>query len=258
MNAPTFMTEKGMIDVILAGMFLMSVVLYLVAVNRSNRRFTKWPRYRMVCWILGVLSAAIAVFGSLDRQTDFVMHMIDHLLLGMLSPLLIVLSSPLTLILRSLHVHQARRLTKFLKSWPITLYHHPLVASLLNIGGLWLLYSTHLYHAMHHHWWIHLVVHLHLFFAGYLFTASMIYMDPGAHRFSFYYRAIVLILALAGHAILSKWIYAHPPAGVPLDQAEAGGMIMYYGGDLIDVMIIVFLCFEPFKLSRARFSVMKE
>ena len=233
MNAPTFMTEKGMIDVILAEMFLMSVVLYLVAVNKANRRFTKWPRYRMVCWILGVLSAAIAVFGSLDRQTDFVMHMIDHLLLGMFFLLLIVLSSPLTLILRSLHVHQARRLTKFLKSWPITLYHHPLVASLLRYWWIMATYSTHLYHAMHHHWWIHLVVHLHLFFAGYLFTASMIYMDPGSSSLLFLLSCHSIDSCFGGSCHLIEMDLCTPPSRSPSRPSRSGrnDHVLWWGLD---------------------------
>lgn len=217
---------------ILTWLFFMLVVLYLIAVNRTNRRFTSWPVYRSICWVSGIILAAIAAFGSLYRQPDFIRHMIDHLLLGMLSPLLIVLSSPLTLILRSLPVHHARVLTKLLKSKLVSLYHHPVIASLLNIGGLGLIYLTDLYVSMHQNILLHLIVHVHLFFAGYLFTASMIYMDPRSHRFSFLYRAIVLILALAGHAILSKWIYAHPPQGASTAQAEAGGMddhVLWWG-----------------------------
>ncbi len=57
---------------------------------------------------------------------------------------------------------------------------------------------------------------------------------------------------LAGHGILSKFIYAHPPAGVPLEQAKIGGMIMYYGGDVVDIVMIFNLCLHWFRATRAR------
>lgn len=105
---------------------------------------------------------------------------------------------------------------------------------------------------MHGNSLLHLVVHLHVFLAGYVFTISVLYVDPVFHRKSFIYRAIILIIALAGHGILSKYIYAHPPEGVPIAQAEIGSMVMYYGGDVIDAMIIFILCLQWYKAVRPR------
>jgi putative membrane protein len=107
-----------------------------------------------------------------------------------------------------------------------------------------------LYHMMHEHVLLHIFIHAHVFIAGYLFTISMIYIDPVSHRFSYLYRTIVLIFALAGHGILSKYIYAHPPHGVPVHKAELGGMIMYYGGDIIDALLIFLLCLQWFNSTK--------
>ena len=85
---------------------------------------------------------------------------------------------------------------------------------MLSVGGLWLLYTTGLYPAMHHHPGLHVLVHAHMFLAGYLFTAAMVSVDPMPHRRSFPHRSLVLVLALAAHDILAKYLYAHPPAGV--------------------------------------------
>ncbi len=103
---------------------------------------------------------------------------------------------------------------------------------------------------MHQNILLHLFIHLHVFIAGYLFTISIIYIDPAPHRYSYRYRAIVLIIALAGHGILSKYIYAYPPTGVVTTQAEIGGMLMYYGGDLIDIILIFIFCLQWFRASR--------
>jgi putative membrane protein len=102
---------------------------------------------------------------------------------------------------------------------------------------------------------LHMLIHIHVFFAGYLFTVSMIYIDPIPHRTSYVYRAIVMVIALAAHGILSKYIYAQPPYGVPAAQAETGGMLMYYGGDAIDLVLICVFCFQWFRATRPRTSL---
>lgn len=223
--------------------------LYLGAAIKSSKRHKPWPAYRIVFFALGLFFAAAAVVGPLAKQAhnDFSAHMIGHLLLGMLAPLLLVLSAPVTLLLRTLRTSAARKVSGFLKKKIFLFYLHPIVASILNIGGLWILYTTNIYAAMHHSLIVHFIVHIHVFLAGYLFTASFVYIDPVAHRYSFPFRSIIFILALAGHGILSKYIYAHPPAGVLQAQAETGAMIMYYGGDAIDFLIIVILCYQWYR-----------
>ena len=234
------------------------ILFYLLLVSQSNQRFRKWPLYRTLCWSAGIFIVTIVMSRLLSKPPHFIEHMLHHLLLGMLAPLLLVLSSPMTLLLRSLSVTHARRITKILKRPLITIYHHPMIASLLNIGGMWLIYQTDLHYLFHHHLLISFLIHAHFLFAGYLFTASMISFDPNPHRYSFRYRAMVLIFALAGHAILSKWIYAHPPLGVSMREAEIGGMMMYYGGDLIDFVIIYLLCYEQYHITRLKFPIQRD
>lgn len=232
--------------------FVLALILYILAVFVSSRNHKPWPVYRTVCWIFGVFFAVIAVAGPLAARahTDFSAHMFSHLFLGMLAPLLMAIASPMRLVLRTLSVPLARRLSRVLKSRILRILTHPIIASFLNIGGLWLLYTTSLYSFMHESILIHLIVHFHVFLAGYLFTVSMIYFDPITHRIPFLYRALVFVSALAGHGILSKYIYAHPPAGVTAGQAEIGGMIMYYGGDAIDIILIFIFCWQWSRASR--------
>ncbi|XKE81785.1 cytochrome c oxidase assembly protein [Oceanobacillus kapialis] len=233
-----------------------AIAVYFLAGFLSNRKshLQQWPTYRYILWALGIIAAASALIGPIAQwaHTNFTAHMLGHLLLGMLSPLLLVLAAPMTLALRALPVRQARFLANLLKSSPVAFLSHPITATVLNIGGLWVLYTTDLYHMMHHSFFIHLLVHFHVFAAGFLFTAAMIYMDPIPHRYSYLYRSIVLMLASGGHAILSKFIYANPPSGVPSDQAEAGGMLMYYGGDAIDLVIVFILLLHWYRASTPR------
>ncbi len=234
--------------------FTIFIVGYVVLSAISSRTYRPLPWYCYLCWILGVLCLLASVVGPIASRshTDFTAHMIVHLLLGMLAPLLFTLAAPMTLILRTLGVNQARLLTRVLRSGLFQFLHNPLTAAVLNMGGLWVLYTTDLYSLMHQHHILHVLVHVHVFLAGYLFTSSMLLIDPAPHRASFQYRTLVLLAALAGHGILSKHLYAHPPAGVPAAQAEFGSMLMYYGGDIIDAILIFLLFTEWYRASRPR------
>jgi putative membrane protein len=50
--------------------------------------------------------------------------------------------------------------------------------------------------------------------------------------------------AVVAHSILARFLYAHPPDGVPLDEARVGARLMYYGGDAVDLALVVLLCRE--------------
>lgn len=241
-------------QVLLSLPFILLFIFYMAAVIKTNQAYKKWPMHRSVFLCIGAILAVMSVAGPLAElsQTDFRAHMAGHLLLGMLAPLLIALAAPMTLLLRTLPTSQARWLTKFLKSRPIGWIINPITAAILNIGGLWLLYTTSLYSLMHEIMWLHMLVHMHIFLAGYLFTVSLIYIDPIHHRVSYLNRAIVLVLSLAWHSILAKYLYAHPPNGVPADEAETGAMLMYYGGDLVDAAIIFILCWQWYRATRPR------
>lgn len=236
-----------------AGMAL----LYLSAVHFSNYRYKPWPLHRLFFWLAGVFFAGAALIGPIPdaAHSDFNAHMLAHLLLGMLAPLLLALSAPMTLVFRTASVKFGRRLSRLLKSKPSRFFSHPITAAMLNVGGLYVLYTTGLFQLMHENQFVYIFVHIHIFLAGYLFAIAIIYIDPAPHQFSFIYRSIILILALAGHGILSKYIYANPPVGVPRSDAETGGMLMYYGGDAVDVLLITILCWQWYNSERPRKSV---
>src|SRR5699024_10693778 len=87
-----------------------------------------------------------------------------------------------------------------------------------------------------------IIVHLHVFLAGYLFTISLIYVDVTSHRYAYWYRALALVIALGFHKALSKLINQNPPRMVQVDEGGSGAMLMYYGGDVVDLILIVILC----------------
>lgn len=253
--------ESGLqtMDLVIVVVVLTLIINYIGAglISNKKKHLNSWPFYRYILCIIGFLLVGVSLVGPVAElaHSNFSAHMLSHLLLGMLAPLLLALAAPITLLLRMLPVQHARILSKLLKTPFFSLMRHPIIASILNIGGLWLLYTTNLYMLMHENLLVYLIVHFHIFVAGYLFTISMIYIDPTPHRFSYLYRAVVFVFALAGHGILSKYIYANPPVGVLKGQAEAGGILMYYGGDAIDIVIIFILCLHWYRSTRPKASL---
>ena len=234
--------------VVLGGALLLFLVAYVVLVRAGRRRGRAWSDARTLSAAAGVVAGVVAV-GPLGvaGHHDFTAHMWGHLLLGMLAPLLLVLSAPVTVALRGLPVAWARRLSRVLSTPYVRVVSHPVVAGLLNIGGLWLLYTTPLHAWMHASAVGHLLVHVHVLLAGWVFTAAILQVDPAPHPHGHPLRAGVLVAFLALHAILSKHVYAHPPAGVGVAEAQAGAQLMYYGGDWIDLVLIAVFCLDWYR-----------
>lgn len=167
-------------------MYILSNVVYLTAVIRSNRKYKAWPAYRVVFWFLGTttITASVALlFPDNHSENTFITHMIGHLLLGMLGPLLLVIAQPVTLALRTTRTARARRLTSFLRSKLVHYLAHPVTVSVIHIGGLWMIYATKLYSLAHHHEGLFLILHIHMFIAGYLFSSSFAYRDLTTHAY---------------------------------------------------------------------------
>ena len=236
-GASAFPTEA-----VIVGLAVVLAVAGLVAGRRQEAR-GGWPRRRTVLWLTGLAAAVAGALGptALTDDPDLPVHMVGHLLLGMVAPLLLVLSAPVTLALRSLDVVPARRLAAVLRTPPVRVLAHPVVAAALNVGGLWLLFTTDLWAASHDDPLVALVVSAHVLGAGCLLTASLVGVDPDRHRASFALRSVVAVAALAAHDVLAKHLFAHPPVGVPVAEGELGALVMYHGGDLVDLALLVVL-----------------
>lgn len=241
------------VDVLVVAVLAAAVLGYAAALQAARDR-GRWPVRRTVVWYAGVACAGTGLIGPVATaaHATFTGHMVAHLLVGMIAPLLLVLGAPITLALRALPVGAARSLTRVLRSPLVRVVTHPVVAAVLNAGGLWVLYTTDLYSLMHTSALVHALVHAHVLLAGYVFTAALIGVDPDPHRASMTVRSVVLIVFIAAHSILAKWLYAHPPAGVEATDAQVGAQVMYYGGDVVDVILIVLLFAGWYAATRPR------
>jgi putative membrane protein len=171
-------------------------------------------------------------------------HMVQHLLIGMFAPIFLVLGAPITLALKAFPVQVARRITTLMKSRFFQIVSHPVTALILNMGGMYVLYLTPLYNESFNNSYLHHMIHIHFLVAGYLFTWSIIGLDPVPQRPGLQIRVFALFISIAAHAFLSKLMYAYLlPLNSPHPdhQIREGAQWMYYGGDLSELFLTLVL-----------------
>ncbi len=233
-------------------------VAYLGAAGRARRDPRGWSGWRTAAFVTGVALLAVAAAPAVAQAArhDARAHMLQHLLVGMYAPLALVLAAPTTLALRTLPPGPGRRLGRMLRSRPAHLLGHPLTALLLTAGGLYLIYLTPLYAASQSRPLLHAAVHAHYLAAGYLFAWSIAGPDPAPRRPGMPLRVTALILAAGAHATLAKLLYARAPdwppgAGTDPAALRDAAQLMYYGGDLAELLLAVAL-FATWYRRRAR------
>ncbi|QFG68435.1 cytochrome c oxidase assembly protein [Ornithinimicrobium pratense] len=225
-------------------MILVGIAYLGMARRWAQRRGRAWSRWRTASWMTGlvVLAAGLSPALSALAHHDPVAHMVQHLLVGMYAPLGLILAAPVTLVLGATKTRTAQRVTGLLRTRPVHLLSHPATATVLSAGGLWVLYGTPLYALTAENTVVHHLVLVHLVAAGALFTWAVAGPDPAPRRPGLPVRLGALLASAASHAVLAKLLYARaghwPPGGHgPVDRAEAAAMLMYYGGDVAELLL---------------------
>jgi putative membrane protein len=80
-----------------------------------------------------------------------------------------------------------------------------------------------------------------MFLAGCLLSWFLVVPDPMAHRATTRTAIVVLLIAAAGHGIFAKLLYANqlPALGRPPAQIRLGAQLMYYGGNIIEILVVI-------------------
>jgi putative membrane protein len=217
---------------------------YVWAATRASAR-AAWPRWRAVVFMLGAALLELGLHpGWLPYpEGDFRKHMLQHLVLAMIAPIAIVMGAPVTLFLRTAPRTCRRLVICVLRGPVVRIAAHPVVALVLDLGGMAALYFTPLYHQMMMHPALHQAVHLHFVAAGCLYAWAIAGPDPAPARPSVPARLAVLGLAVVIHSVLSQLLYAGWFVVVPATpaQLQAGAALMYYGGDIAEMLLAVAL-----------------
>jgi putative copper resistance protein D len=208
---PTFATlmTAWRFDLVFGTGALVALALYLRGVVRLRRRGDSWPVGRTISWALGCLSVLMATSSGIGRYAvaQFSIHMISHMLLGMLAPILLVLGGPITLLLRTAKpagpqgVPGIREMVTALVHSRFTRFiTHPVVVLALFVGSFYALYFTGLFDVMISSHLGHLIMIGHFLVVGYLYYWVIIGVDPAPRRLTYPAKLAVLLAAMPFHA----------------------------------------------------------
>ncbi|MFI9640743.1 cytochrome c oxidase assembly protein [Micromonospora sp. NPDC051925] len=224
-------------------MLLVPLVMFwgylAAALRRRDPGRGGWSSWRTASFGTGTALLAVAL---LLPAHDLVGHVWQHLLVGMLAPLGLVLGAPGTLALRTVRPRVGRAALRLLRRPAPAVATHPVTGLLLTAGGLYLLHLTPLYRAALTRPGLHPLLLLHFLVSGYVFTWAIAGPDPGPHRPGVPLRLVVLGLSVAAHATLAQLMYAGlVDAAAPTTQLRTAATLMYYVGDLAEILLALAL-----------------
>jgi putative copper resistance protein D len=235
-------------------------VLYVAGVRRVNRAHpaNPVPPDRPAFFLLGMACLAVALMSGIERYDTelFAVHMVQHMLLVFGAAPAIVLSAPITLILRaSTPGVRTRWVLPILRSRPVRLIAHPVVAWVLFTVVMWGSHVSPLFDAALENPLVHDLEHALYLGSALLFWWPVVGRDPSPYRLPYPARVFYLFLqmplnSLLGVAILfsEQVIYPHyattgrpwPPA--PLEDQQLAGAIMWGVGDagfLVAILLVL-------------------
>jgi len=221
------------------GLLILATLLYSKGVIILSKRGDKWPKGRLISWIIGIALADYATSGGIGVYSHFTFgyHMLSHMILGMVAPIFFVLSAPITLALRTLPQGRDENergirglLLSAMHSRYITTLSHPVVALFIFDGSLFALYLTPLFgHLMQGHTG-HLFMDIHFILTGALFYHVIIGVDPNPKKVPHIVRIIVLFAAMSIHAWFSITVLS---ASTPLDGGYFNSLQLPWSPELI-------------------------
>lgn len=239
--------------------------IYLFGVWRLNRRGDKWPIGRTAAWVIGGMGTIfISTQGPLAYLDTILLstHMVQHMLLSMITPVFLALGAPITLALRTLPLKLRNLLLAFLHSRYAKFMTFPGIAGLIYVMNPWILYYTGLYEVTLTNQFWHNVNHFHFIAVGCIWVWSLIGIDP-MPRMGYPLRLITTFITLPFHAFLGVTMMSSENLiaeshyeslirnwgpTIAEDQQIAGGLL-WVAGDLVGLLLFVVLLVQWSKAS---------
>ncbi|MEV8114905.1 cytochrome c oxidase assembly protein [Streptomyces xiamenensis] len=262
-DLPPFSFARGMEfggdPVFLAGSLIV-LALYLWGAFRLHRRGDRWPVGRTVSFVLGIVSILAVTATALNDygMVLFSVHMVQHMVLSMVTPILLLLGAPVTLAMRALPPSAPRRLLiAFLHTRYVRVLTSPVFTIPLFIASLYGLYFTPIFDSLMGSRAGHIAMMVHFLAVGLVFFWPIMGVDPGPHRSGYVIRLLELFATMPFHAFFGIALmmgsepmiatFADPAASLATDaladQSAAGGIAWAFS-EIPTVLVLIALVFQ--------------
>ncbi|MFE1799903.1 cytochrome c oxidase assembly protein [Streptomyces sp. NPDC059517] len=247
---------------------LVGLALYGWGVTRLVRRGDAWPVGRTVAFVVGVLTVMLVLCTGLNDygMVMFSVHMVQHMVISMLSPILILLGAPITLALRALPTAGRGRkgprelLLMLLHSRFMRVVTHPAFTIPLFIASLYALYFSPIFDFLMGSKTGHVAMMCHFLAVGLVFFWPIMGVDPGPHRPGYLMRMLELFAGMPFHAFFGIALmmasepmvetYKNPAASLGIDalsdQTAAGGIAWAFS-EIPSVLVLLALLFQWYR-----------
>ncbi|MFF0690037.1 cytochrome c oxidase assembly protein [Streptomyces albogriseolus] len=269
MDLPPFTLGRGLAwsaDPFFLVACLLALALYGWGVVRLVRRGDRWPVGRTIAFVTGVLSIGLVMCTALNDygMVMFSVHMVQHMVISMVSPILLLLGAPVTLALRALPPAAVRG-TKGPRELLLMLLHsrymrvvtHPLFTIPMFIASLYALYFTPLFDFLMGSAVGHAAMMVHFLAVGLVFFWPIMGVDPGPHRPGHLMRMLELFAGMPFHAFFGIALmmastpmvttFQDPPASLGIDalsDQNAAGGIAWAFSEVPSVLVLIALLFQ--------------
>ncbi len=249
-------------DPIIIAVVFLPAWLYARGLNNWPFRPSWFATWRPFAFYAGLLTLVVALCSPIDALSDdlFFMHMSQHMLLQLIAPPLILLGAPTTPILRGLprpvrqgivrpivRARQSRALFRLLTN-PVLIW---LAFAAANWG--WHLGGS-LYESALEHEGIHYLQHISFIAVAMLWWATVIDARPLRSRLNYPARAFFIGLTMfqniyLGAALTFRSALLYPSYAdraqiwnwTALEDQQAGGALMWVGGDTLLLIVAVYI-----------------
>ena len=263
------------LDSVMLTFSLLAGGLGLAGTVRLRRRGIGWPVLRTLSWLAGLGTVLLVTATGIGEyaMTLFSTHMLQHMVLTMLSPILLVLGAPVTLALRALKpAERGQRgprewVAAALHSRPTVVLTNPVVALGIYLGSLYGLYFTGIFSWLMGSHYGHVFMLVHFLASGYLFFWTIIGTDPTPRPIPYPVRILDLLASMGVHAFFGVVVMmstalvagggygrvAPPWLASPLTDQGTGGGIAWAFGEIPSVLTLLALMAQGIR-SEERFA----
>jgi putative copper resistance protein D len=232
---------------------------YLWLVNRAGRVDSRWPRRRVASWFAAVLTVLVSVDGPVGVYAEvlFWVHMVQHLLLIMIAPMFLVWAQPVRLVgvaggagaSARIDAVWANRMVRFIGSPLLGLALYSAVVVLTHLTGFQQMSATNPTIRG-----LELLIYL---VSGWMFFVTVVGAERVPWNLPYLLRFVVLavgmgadtltgvVLMLSSRPLAPVYALTHPGWGPdPLRDQEIAGAIMWFGGDLLMMLLMILVALE--------------